>query len=316
MDWAGVMDTAVTSRPMIESDPSEPEQLLRDRYDEHGYLFLRDVLPASEVLALRHDILRLLDGQGWIDRDHPLTDGVVDHDGFARTPDDVVRHKGLVVGEQVYGQIYRLESFHRLAHHPNLLLACRALLGSEVLVHPRTIARVMIPSPRVHATPAHQDFIHVQGSATCVTSWIPLGDCPRDLGSLTILAGSHRDGVLSYREALGAGDIEAHLCDRGHTWHEADLAAGDILLFNSLTVHRALENRTGDRIRLSVDYRYQPADEPVDQGTLAPHVGICTWEQAYQDWPADSELRYFWRDAAPEVSPWDEELRWQKDQIC
>lgn len=310
------MDTAVTARPMIESYPGEPGQTLRGRYDEHGYLLLRGVLPADEVVALREDILRLLDGQGWLDREHPLADGIVDHEAFARVPDEVVRHKGLVVGAEVYGQIYRLESFHRLAHHPNLVLACGTVLDAEVLVHPRTIARVMIPSPRVHATPAHQDFIHVQGSARCVTSWIPLGDCPRELGSLTVLAGSHRDGVLSYREAKGAGDLEAYLCERGYRWHETDLAAGDILLFNSLTVHRALPNRTGDRVRLSVDYRYQPVDEPVDRGTLLPHVGVGTWQEVYADWPADSPLRYFWRDSAPEVSPWDEQLRWQKDQIC
>lgn len=301
---------------MIESDPREAEAALRERYDEYGYLLLRGVLPGAEVLALRHDILRLLDAQGWLDRDHPLTAGIVDHHGFAQASDELVRHKGLVVGPEVYGQIYRLESFHRLAHHPALLNACRAVLGDDVLVHPRTIARVMVPSPRVHATPAHQDFIHVQGSARCVTSWIPLGDCPRELGSLTILAGSHRDGVLSYRQAKGAGDLEAYLCERGYVWHETDLVAGDILLFNSLTVHRALENRTGDRVRLSVDYRYQPVDEPVDEGTLLPHVGICSWDEVYADWPADSELRYFWRDVAPEVSAWDEELRWQKDQIC
>ena len=44
----------------------------------------------------------------------------------------------------------------------------------------------------------------------------------------------------------------------------AALAAGDAILFNCLTVHRALPNVTRDHVRLSVDYRYQPADEPID----------------------------------------------------
>lgn len=310
------MDTAVATRAMIESDPSEPARVLRDRYADHGYLLLRGVLPADDVLALRRDVLGLLDTHGWLDRTHPVDAGVVDHDAFSRVPDEVVAAKGLVVGEEVYGELYRLESFHRLAHHPALVRACRTLLDAEVLVHPRTIARVMIPSDRVHPTPAHQDFIHVQGSGRCVTSWLPLGDCPRELGSLTVLAGSHRDGVLSYHRAKGAGDLEAYLCEQGYAWHEADLAVGDLLLFTSLTVHRALPNRTGDRIRLSVDYRYQPIQDPIDRGSLLPHVGVCSWEEVYADWPADSELRYFWRDIDPEVSPWDPELRWQQDRIC
>jgi ectoine hydroxylase-related dioxygenase (phytanoyl-CoA dioxygenase family) len=44
----------------------------------------------------------------------------------------------------------------------------------------------------------------------------------------------------------------------------APLAAGDAILFNCLTVHRALPNMTRDHVRLSVDYRYQPAREPID----------------------------------------------------
>ena len=43
----------------------------------------------------------------------------------------------------------------------------------------------------------------------------------------------------------------------------APLAAGDAILFNCLTVHRALPNVTRNRARLSVDYRYQPANEPI-----------------------------------------------------
>jgi ectoine hydroxylase-related dioxygenase (phytanoyl-CoA dioxygenase family) len=43
----------------------------------------------------------------------------------------------------------------------------------------------------------------------------------------------------------------------------APLAAGDAILFNCLTVHCALPNMTRDRVRLSVDYRYQPANDPI-----------------------------------------------------
>ena len=41
------------------------------------------------------------------------------------------------------------------------------------------------------------------------------------------------------------------------------LAAGDAILFNCLTVHCALPNVTRNQVRLSVDYRYQPANEPI-----------------------------------------------------
>jgi hypothetical protein len=41
-------------------------------------------------------------------------------------------------------------------------------------------------------------------------------------------------------------------------WLSADLWPGDVLLFSALTVHCALPNRTADRLRVSVDYRYRP----------------------------------------------------------
>jgi ectoine hydroxylase-related dioxygenase (phytanoyl-CoA dioxygenase family) len=42
-------------------------------------------------------------------------------------------------------------------------------------------------------------------------------------------------------------------------WATSDLAAGDVVLFSALTVHRALDNVTSDRLRVSVDFRYRPA---------------------------------------------------------
>ena len=40
-------------------------------------------------------------------------------------------------------------------------------------------------------------------------------------------------------------------------WQSADLDLGDVLLFSSHTIHRALPNLTPTRLRISVDYRYR-----------------------------------------------------------
>ena len=45
----------------------------------------------------------------------------------------------------------------------------------------------------------------------------------------------------------------------------ADYKAGDLLTFNMLTVHAALDNRVPDSLRLSSDSRYQKASEPIDE---------------------------------------------------
>ena len=57
-------------------------------------------------------------------------------------------------------------------------------------------------------------------------------------------------------------------------WSVADLSCGDAILFRPHTLHRSLPNRSGDRLRLSADFRYGFWEDagPVDwrAATVAP----------------------------------------------
>jgi hypothetical protein len=298
------------SRPVLD-DPQE----LRARLDEHGYLFFSGLLPVQDVLEVRRQILEVLGRYGWLAAGSELMDGIADVEAFAREPKDEVEFCGVGVGPDAYRDIYHLEAFHRLSHHPALLGLYGRLFGAPVLPQPRNIARVMIPTETGAPTPPHQDFIHIQGSKKTMTAWLPLGDCPIDLGGLTTLAGSHKDGVLSYKQAEGAGGLEAYLCEMHYPWAMGDYAAGDVLTFTCETVHRALPNHIPDRIRLSADYRYQPAHDPINDGSLQPHCNVDSWDNIYAGW-RDESLKYYWRDEKLQFSPWDESIRWQKDKIC
>lgn len=298
------------SSPIVD----DPEALTA-RLDEQGYLFFRGLLPPADVLDVRRQILEVLYGHGWIADGTDLIDGVADVEAFARVPKDVTDFCGVVVGADAYREIYHLEAFHALAHHPALIGVYAQLFGGPVLPHPRNIARVMIPTELGQPTPAHQDFIHIQGSKRTMTAWFPLGDCPVDLGGLTILAGSQSEGVLPYKQAAGAGGLEAYLCDLDYPWVQGDFGAGDVLTFTCETVHRALPNQNRDRIRLSADVRYQPADDPVDASSLQPHCNVDSWDNVYAGW-CDPALQYYWRDRQLQLSAWDESIRWQQDRIC
>ena len=59
----------------------------------------------------------------------------------------------------------------------------------------------------------------------------------------------------------------------GLTWVGGDYEIGDAIFFHSHTVHKALPNQSPDRIRLSVDYRYQGGSQPVTEGSLL-HISI------------------------------------------
>jgi hypothetical protein len=265
----------------ILADPAA----LSARMARSGYLFFRALISPESVLAARREILARCAEAGWL---KPGTD-----------LDDAVAAEGVAWTEpqpefmQVYNRLQTGEAFHALAHEPAILGMFENLFGEPVLPHPRNIARIIFPQNTLYTTPAHQDYIHVQGTEATYTAWIPLGACPTGLGSLAVLEGSHRAGILPVHQAHGAGgvgiDTEALL----HRWVGGDFGLGDVIVFHSLAVHKALPNLSRDRIRLSVDYRYQPLSHPVSDGSLLPHHAQIGWPEVYSSWRSD-RYQYYW----------------------
>ena len=103
---------------------------------------------------------------------------------------------------------------------------------------------------------------------------------------------------------LGAGGMAVDPATLPDRWHTTDYRAGDVLLFHSHLVHRALPNLTPDRMRLSVDYRYQARSRPIAASNLLPHTGQITWEEVYRGWRS-TELQYYWERWPLAVQPYD-----------
>ena len=286
---------------------------LRTRAVQEGYLFFRGLLPAADVLEVRRHELAVVERYGWRAPGQDSLGGRLNTDALNAVPEAPMR-TDIGVSIAAYHDVQRLESMHRLPHHPRLLEVYRALFGSEVLVHPRHIARMITPHRCMVPTPPHQDFPLIQGTANTWTAWIPLGDCPRELGALTVCRRSHEAGYIPVVHAPGAGGIAAQLCPHEHDWVAGDFALGDVLTFPSLTVHRALPCRFRDHIRLSLDVRYQSVDEPVEAKSLLPHCDL-TWAEIYAGWH-NVELKYYWRRLSLQMSPWDETLLQPKRRIC
>jgi ectoine hydroxylase-related dioxygenase (phytanoyl-CoA dioxygenase family) len=307
---ASVRKTLFTDSTPLLADPAA----LRARAETDGYLFFKGRLPADEVLALRAELLAVVEKYGWRQPGQDALGGLIDYDAINRLTEEEMHRTDVGVTAPAYHDVQKLERFHRLPHHPRLLEIYRTLFGREVLVHPRHIARMVTPHTCMVPTPPHQDFPYIQGTANTWTCWFPVGDCPRSLGGLTVLQGSHRQGYLPVQPAKGAGGFAVPLCPADTHWVEGDYQTGDVLTFPSHTVHKALRCQYKDRIRLSLDVRYQPADEPVDESSLNPH---CTlkWEEIYANWERD-DLKYYWRKLPLKVSPWDNGYLQPRRRIC
>jgi hypothetical protein len=79
------------------------------------------------------------------------------------------------------------------------------------------------------------------------------------------------------------------------------------LIFHSLTLHRALPNVTADRLRVSLDNRYQALSSPIAEHQMQPHLSgfsSLTWEEVYAGWKSQ-EMQYYWKDPAMTVVPRD-----------
>jgi phytanoyl-CoA dioxygenase PhyH len=245
---------------LAESDAFADAGVLNARLDADGYLFFRSLVEPQRLLEVRRDILALCLEAGWLDATAPLMEGVYSGRPFPDANEYL----------ELYRRLILLDSFNRLSSAPELLTLFAHLLGGEVLVHRRNIARISFPQHSIGTTQPHQDFFYIRGSPATYTTWIPLGDCPRDLGGLAIAEGSNHDGWLTHEPASGPGGYGVRIAGR---WLTTDYRAGDVVLFHSYTVHGSLHNGSVDRVRLSVDYRYQRRDLPVDPGSMLPHVG-------------------------------------------
>ncbi|MCZ6676956.1 MAG: phytanoyl-CoA dioxygenase family protein [Candidatus Poribacteria bacterium] len=281
-------------KPFVESNDilAEPEQL-RARARRDGYLFFRHLIPPDTVLQLRRDFLAVCDRHGWIKPGTDMMDGIRNGGPYMEGQDEYW---------PVLDDFQRMESFHTFAHYPSIIDVCTKLFGEPTLAHPRNIGRIMFPENTKYTTPAHQDYIHIQGTEETYTAWIPLGDCSQHFGSLAVLAGSHKFGVLPTKAAHGAGGLGVETDHLNLTWVSTDYRMGDVLLFQSLTVHKALPNQTRNRLRLSVDYRYQGQSQPITAGSLLPHFNRMSWAEIYQGWKS-TKYQYYWKDLHPQIVP-------------
>jgi len=291
-----------TLHPMQPSSISESTETLQSRFSDQGYLLFRSLLPTEVIAELRKAIVSILLKHQWID---------------SQADTDVLTTKRSPIREgeasegffDVYDEVMRLEPFYALAHQPALLEMMQRVLGADCFPHPLSICRFGWPDNDAATTPAHQDYPNNQGSLRLTAAWIPLSDVPLSRGGLAILKGSNQGNrILPLDFHLGPGNRQAVLPEHFQKlpWVATDYCCGDVLIFSSTTVHRALPNSDGRNLRLSVDYRYQPEGDTLTPHVLEPHFARESWDSIYRTWK-DKRYCYYWRQHDYNVVPWSNE---------
>lgn len=257
---------------------------LAARMRRDGYLFLRGLLPPDAIRSVQRQVGEIAREDGWLRHDRPVEQAIADPAGFCVDPDPVYL--------RTLRRINHLEDYHALKHHPALIGLFERMLDGPILPHPRVLMRNIFPSRDEFTTKAHQDFPNVQGSTEVFTAWIPLIDCPMQVGPLQVAAGTHTAGVFDFHIGTGAGGIEITDPFEGR-WVSGDFALGDVLIFHSLVVHKGVPNRS-DRLRMSMDVRYQLVSEPFNSDNANADGQPLVWDDIYAGWRS-TELQYYWK---------------------
>jgi ectoine hydroxylase-related dioxygenase (phytanoyl-CoA dioxygenase family) len=257
---------------------------LKGEMNAHGYLLLRGLLPPENIKELLDKIVEILDEAGWLTPAHNPSSRIANANSACGDPDPEFK--------SVYEKVFNLESFHAFAHNDALQHVMHELVGPRLLVHPKPIGRLVFPNCERLIIRAHQDHRAIAGDSESYTTWMPLHDCPPELGPLQILEASHHYGLQSIDPETGV--IPKELA-RGGDWVGGQINAGDALIFHSLVVHAASPN-ISNQLRISMDCRFQSVDRAIDPANLVfPGSSKCrTWETTYTNWHSD-RLKYFWK---------------------
>ena len=248
----------------------EPEEL-RHIFADQGYVLLRGVLPRDEVLAARREVFGRLAGVGEIK--HPVEAGLPT--GSSRR-----REQAPDLGE-FWKSVSEGPALRRLTHGHRLSDLVGQLFDAAARAHDYLFLR---PAPVGNATNLHYDYPFFAGGASqIVTCWLPLGEIPVVEGPLVVVKDSHRfdDLITPIRsaalssdpQAFGAAQDAAYQASANKTLEfirsrktrllTTHFMLGDVVLFSGFTMHGSLDNHSPlERVRLSVDVRYQPAAEP------------------------------------------------------
>jgi len=255
-----------------EQGPDQPQQL-GQQFARDGYVLLRSVLDREQVLAARREVFGRLQAVDEIDS--PAEDGIAT--GRSQR-DQIESSRG-----DFWQSVSEGTALRRVTHGSRLQEIVAAVLAQDARPHDLMYLR---PTPVGRSTSLHCDYPFFAGySPRIVTVWLPLGDIAVSDGPLTVVEGSHRfedviqpmldrDYRVDHSDATiqtaaydhkPTQDVVSMLRDRQTRLLTTEFQSGDVIVFSGTLMHGSLDNHSPvNRVRLSVDVRYQPAADPAD----------------------------------------------------
>lgn len=261
-----------------QSSPTEPIETLRERLSQNGYLWLKNFFDRDVVLNVRRRYFENLLESGLVKAGSDPVDGL--YSGSENIDKQLLRQRTF--------EFVRWAFYESFCYSEPLYAFYEWFFDAPVYLHRRKIVRHTTRDD-VGSTGAHYDLTYLRGGTDRVlTSWIPLGDIPVEMGGLVYLEGSHTYGVtteaefrvknaeLSPEERISAynrnmtqggwltKDLPSLAERLNSRWLLADYEAGDMVIHTAYMIHAATNNMR-NTMRLSTDIRYQSVRDAIDE---------------------------------------------------
>jgi len=246
----------------------------RAQFHREGWLIKPDVFDAAargdalaaiaeaidqEVAGLRAD--------GWRGESHD------DADLTRRLT--LIRRDDREAGDRILGVIsggrQSSPAMLRALRNESLLEVVADLVGDTIVGCSAYRIRPKLPGLAKGEVPWHQDsgyFMPHCDRHLILTAWVALVDATPDNGCMYVLPRMHTEEILEHRTGGHAGFLvidDERLEARKDRAVCAAVPAGGVVLMTNLTPHASFANTT-DRIRWSLDLRYQGAETPTNVG--------------------------------------------------
>ena len=119
------------NKALLESQADEDLKVLRDRFQQWGYLYFRNYVGSRECDDLLTDILQQT--APYIQMDPQRQRAVLDGEPFFETDS---------TWDEIYPKIQSLESFHSFFHSEPVKQLMQVTAGEDVFVYPMKMARI------------------------------------------------------------------------------------------------------------------------------------------------------------------------------
>lgn len=246
---------------LVDSSPIKGDvDTLKSRMADNGYLFIRGFHPREKAEAAAQWTLQAIANRGGLQDSTPVSDGII---GPENKNFSFFRQLEVAHGQPLLDVVDSAETF----------AFYEMMFGGPVLTFDKRWLRCMARDRHNHF---HYDNVYVgRGTPNRYTMWSALTDIDLDNGPLIICLGSHRHEKL--KATYGATDMDRDLTEAVFSQDPVELIEkfdfklatahfqpGDVILFGMFMMHSSAPNLT-NRYRISIDTRYQPADEEKDE---------------------------------------------------